>query len=113
MSDSDIPIGLPDLQQAELDNNTIRSLFRDIGALTRVLEIIPKTGARSMVPEAVSNLTLDSAADALLSGSVRGIQLRYEFEGSQWWDSVIALPQPGTFRLVRIQHDPATFDSLS
>ena len=111
MSDSDMAIGLPDLQQAELDADTIHALFRDIGTLTRVLEIIPKTSARSMVPESASNLTLNTAADALLNGSVRGVQVRYEFQGSQWWDSILVLPQADKFRLVRIQHDPATFDS--
>ena len=64
-----------------------------------------------MVPENISDLTLDSAAAALFSGAVRGIQLHYELEGSQWWNSILTLPSPGAFRLVRIQHAPANFEA--
>ena len=94
---------LPELTQSTLDREQLDALFRDIGALTRVVEIIPKHGPREHVDDSVA-LTLDAAHEGLFEGAFRGVQIRYVHEGSLWWDSLLRTPEGG-FSIVRIRHD--------
>lgn len=93
---------LPDLTESILSEEQIRDLFRDIGALTQVIEIIPKHGPRDYVDDTVA-LTLDTARDAFLNGQFRGVQIRYRHDGGLWWDTLLRAPDG--FRIVRIKHD--------
>ncbi|NWK56716.1 hypothetical protein HW115_13920 [Verrucomicrobiaceae bacterium N1E253] len=95
---------LPDLQQSVLDPETLSQLFSDLSELTEVLEVIPKAAAQGYVPEC-GTLTLEEGRALLLSGRVRGLQIRYQYQGSQWWDTLLPDAQSGGFRIVRIQHD--------
>lgn len=95
---------LPDLQQSVLDPDTLAQLFSDLGSLTEILEVIPKALAESYVPES-SEIGLDEGRRMLLSGVVRGLQIRYRYQGSQWWDTLLPDAESGGFRIVRIQHD--------
>jgi len=95
---------LPDLQQSVLDPDTLAQLFSDLGSLTEILEVIPKALAESYVPES-SEIGLDEGQKMLLSGVVRGLQIRYRYQGSQWWDTLLPDAASGGFRIVRIQHD--------
>ena len=95
---------LPDLQQSVLDPDTLAQLFSDLGSLTEILEVIPKALAESYVPES-SEIGLDEGRRMLLSGVVRGLQIRYQYQGSQWWDTLLPDAASGGFRIVRIQHD--------
>jgi hypothetical protein len=95
---------LPDLIESVLDGDQIADLFRDIAALTTVREIIPKTGGRQeYVDETPAPLTLEAAREQLLAGAYRGLQIRYDYDGGQWWDTLIPVAE-GT-RIVRIRHD--------
>ena len=98
----DESLDLPELLQSVLGPEDLDALFRDIGTLTRVLEVIPKYGPRDYVPE--TSLTLDAARDLLSSGAVRGLQIRYIHEDAQWWDTLLRTPEG--VRIVRIRHDP-------
>lgn len=95
---------LPDLQQSSLDPETLTQLFTDLAACTEVLEVIPKAMAEGYVPES-STIGLDEGRRMLLSGNVRGLQIRYRYQGCQWWDTLLPDVQNGGFRIVRIQHD--------
>ncbi|MCP5537685.1 MAG: hypothetical protein H7A51_15810 [Akkermansiaceae bacterium] len=95
---------LPDLQQSLLDPATLEQLFIDLGALTEITEIIPKAAAEGYVPEH-TRITLDEAKDLLLSGSIRGLQIRYNYQGSQWWDTLLPAPHGEGHRIVRIEHN--------
>ncbi|MFT4547208.1 MAG: hypothetical protein ACI9UA_001722 [Pseudoalteromonas tetraodonis] len=99
---SDQPEALPELTESVLDAGQIENLFRDIGALTQVVEIIPKHGRRDYVDDTAS-LDLEAAQERLLDGSFRGLQIRYRYDGSLWWDTLIGHPEG--FRIVRIRHD--------
>ena len=108
MTFSNEPIGraeLPELTESVLDADQVGDLFRDIGALTQVVEIIPKQGPQDYVDDTVA-LDLDTARDRLLDGTFRGVQVRYQYDGGLWWDTLIRTPQG--VRIVRIRHD---FDS--
>ena len=104
MSLTDSSIDFPELLQSVLGPEELDALFRDIGTLTQVLEVIPKYGPRDYAPESASALTLDAARDLLSSGAVRGLQIRYIHEDAQWWDTLLRTPEG--VRIVRIRHDP-------
>lgn len=93
---------LPELHQAEFDAAELETLLRDIGACARITEVIPKYGPRALVPE-TPVLTIEDGRQLLLNGAARAVQFRYQYEGAEWWDTVMALPG-SRFRLVRIQH---------
>ena len=97
------PAPLPDLNQAELDESTLRQLFQDVGEFTELLEVIPKYAAAGYVPE-IPSITLAEGLNLLLDGGARAMQLRYRHDGTTWWDTLMPTPKD-TFRIVRIQHD--------
>lgn len=96
------PLDLPEVHSAQLGAEEIDALFRDLAQCVQVTEIIPKFGARERVPEG-ANLTLDIAKDLLLRGGVRGLQVRYRYQGADWWDTMIRTPDG--YQLVRIRHN--------
>ena len=96
---------LPDLNQATLDWAGVVALLRDIATCTEVTEIIPKALAQGYVTEGVV-LTLADARRMLEERAVRGLQIRYRYEGADWWDTLMVLPNG--WRLVRIRHDFTT-----
>lgn len=91
----------PELQQAELDSATFEQLFVDLMAHAEVLGISAKGGATRYA--GADSLDLPLARAALLAGTVRGVQIRYRYQDSEWWDTILALN--GVFRLVRTRPD--------
>lgn len=89
---------LPDLHGGLLDEAALDRLFQDLGALAQLLGIAVKGGARDRA--AYQRLSLDQALSLLRAREVRGLQLRYRFEGEEWWDTL--MPARGGYRLVRI-----------
>jgi len=97
------PKPFPELHQSEVDEATIRQLFADVGNHAELIEIIPKYGP-GYVQENPVQPTPEQALGLILSGSLRGLQLRYRYMGKTWWDTL--MPLPGSlFRIVRIEHD--------
>ena len=90
---------LPALQDALLDPETLGMLFRDLSGLVEIDEILLKGELRSHASE--RSVSLEEARAALEHGRVMGVQIRYRYEGSPWWDTLLRTPQG--FRLVRIQ----------
>jgi hypothetical protein len=96
---------LPELHESVLDEATVDQLFADIKALTRVVEVIPKTvseGSRGYVKE--GSISLDEGRRMLRDGDCRALQVRYLHDGALWWDTLMT--QPDGTRVVRIRHDP-------
>ena len=93
---------LPDLNTTLLDAAQLEQLLRDIELCAQISEIIPKFAARGHVPDAAS-LSLTQARQLLATRAVRGLQLRYLYEGAEWWDTVMLVGD--RFRVVRIRHD--------
>ena len=48
-------------------------------------------------------LTLADARRLLEERAVRGLQIRYRYDGADWWDTLMVLPEG--WRLVRIRHE--------
>lgn len=93
-------LALPELQDALLDLSVVEQLFRDIAACAEVLEVLPKFADRSYV---TAKVTLAEAHDLLLSHQARAIQIRYRYDGKEWWDTLMNLN--GQFRLVRMEQN--------
>ena len=93
---------LPDLNTTLLDATQLEQLLRDIELCAQINEIIPKFAARGHVPDTAS-ISLTQARELLASRAIRGLQLRYRYEGADWWDTVMVVGD--RFRVVRIRHD--------
>lgn len=92
------PPPLPDLQDQVLDDATVAALFRDL-ALVAVLEVRLKAAPGAHVLP--GTVTLAEARAAWESGAVRGVQVRYGWEGRVWFDTLLRTPAGA--RLVRMQ----------
>jgi hypothetical protein len=104
-ADSSSTLALPDLQQAILDPDTLRALFRDYEMCAELLEVIPKYDPRGYVGERV--VSFEAGKELLLRGELQALQVRYRYQSLEWWDTL--LRTSNGVRLVRIQHD---FSSL-
>ncbi len=93
------PPPLPDLQDAVLAEAEVDALFADLATHATVGEIVWKGGATDRAQGAAPSL--QDAREALRSGAVRGVQIRYLHEGRRWWDTLMRVP--GGVRLVRIE----------
>jgi hypothetical protein len=100
-------MNLPDLQQTTLDATTLDALFADLAAHAQVLSVVPKLTPNAMVVERV--IKLAAAHAGLRDGTLRGVQVRYRFEGREWCDTLIAVPD-GNARLVRMCTDDVPAD---
>jgi hypothetical protein len=94
------PLSLPPLQAAVLDAATLQSLFEDLAAETSVDEILMKGEACGYASG--GRPSLSGALEALEQGSAMGVQIRYRYQGSAWWDTLLRTPEG--VRLVRIEH---------
>ncbi len=92
---------LPELRSSTLDLAEVERLLRDIEACAQITEIIPKQSAQGYAPE-TGTLTLEDARELLRARAVRGVQIRYCHDGTDWWDTLMVTGE--NFRLVRIQH---------
>jgi hypothetical protein len=94
---------LPALHQSLLDDATLAALFRDLDACTRIVGVLAKRAARGQSDE--RPLCFDEARDAFLAGGLRSIQVRYLYNGEEWWDTLLRTPQG--VRIVRIRQEAA------
>lgn len=100
MSTAPEPPPLPPLQDALLDSRTLEQLARDLQSFAQVDEVLLKGASTERTSgEAVA---LDEALEALRRGRVLGVQIRYRYQGSHWWDTLLRTPRG--IRLVRIEH---------
>ncbi|HEX8441759.1 hypothetical protein [Archangium sp.] len=91
---------LPQLQDALLDPDTLEQLVQDIQRCTVVKDVLLKGGALMMASE--RSVPLTEAAEALRQGRVLGVQIRYWYEGADWWDTLMRTPKG--IRLIRIEN---------
>jgi hypothetical protein len=90
----------PQLQQVAVDDALLDALVADLTALTEILCVMPKAGAGRVVPKTVP---LDDGAQMLREGNLRGLQIRYRYEGDEWWDTL--MQTPNGIRLTRIKQE--------
>lgn len=93
-------LALPELHEAILDEPTLDQLFRDIEQFAQISEIVPKFQTGTYVGE--NSISLPEARELIARMEVRALQIRYTFQESDWWDTLMLTPQG--VRLIRIQH---------
>jgi len=91
---------LPTLQDAILDGETLERLMHDIQSFATVEEVLLKGGAVAMASE--KSVPLAEALESFRQGRVLGVQIRYRYLGTSWWDTLLRTSQG--IRLVRIEH---------
>lgn len=91
---------LPEMREALLDASDVRSLHADLSALTRITGVLCKQSIRSQSP--LGDVHLDEAVERLLDRSLAAVQIRYQYEGRDWTDTLLNVP--GGIRMVRCQH---------
>ncbi len=99
---AEAPLELPPLHTTMLDAAQVEQLLGDIEAWTELIEILPKYAAQGRVPDVVS-VSLAEARTLLATRAVRGLQLRYRYDGADWWDTLMLAGD--RYRVVRIRHD--------
>jgi hypothetical protein len=98
-SSADARPELPPLWQASFDARTLEQYFADLASAADVQSIRTKADPRQHA--AADPLTLTAARDLLASGLVRGVQVVYRYDESDWADTVLAVPNG--YRIVRMQ----------
>ena len=99
MNEQDVP--LPPVHVADIDEAKLRELVFDVESLGEDLEIVIKRSSEGHVDRGPCTSLSDAMAQ-LFTGTALGVQLRYRFQGSDWWDTLMRTADG--FRLVRIQH---------
>lgn len=95
---------LPPMREALLSEVQVRQLFSDIESLGSDILLMQRSvrSQRASASTATSTEQLRTAQDALLSGTVPRVQIRYSWEETNWIDT-LELRDDGV-RLVRIAH---------
>ena len=89
---------LPQLQQVEVDDALLDALVTDLSALTEILCVMPKAGSGRVLPK---TMPLDEGVQMLRGNNLRGLQVRYRYDGDEWWDTL--MQTPNGIRLTRIK----------
>ncbi len=96
MSEEERP-PLPPMHEATLDDAGLDALMADLSGAAEVLEVRVKGGAERHAQGA----ELGPALARLRRGEVRAVQVRYRFDGHDWFDSLWRIG--GDYRLVRMR----------
>ena len=93
MSEPDEP--LPELRDANLDEQGLKELLQELGALTHVREVLVKGSATAR------GVGVEPCLDGVRAALARGaaVQIRYEYRGELWRDTL--MPAAGRVRVIR------------
>ncbi len=90
MTDND---PLPELLQAEWDNDQVMALFADLAEGAEVEHVQLRTAGGD------TSVTLAEAEASIVGGHALAIQVRYRFEGEFWSDTI--MPGVPTTKIIR------------
>lgn len=96
----DSPIDFPELQQGVLDEETVERYFEDLSA-AEVFDVLVKGAPEKYASE--GQFTLETGRALFEQRAVRGLQIRYRWEGAEWWDTL--LHTRGAVRLIRVRQE--------
>lgn len=92
-------VDFPELHQGLLDTETLAQYFRDLEN-AQVYEVLVKGAAERYAED--GDFDLERGRDLFLSGAVLGLQIRYRWNGDDWWDTL--MQGAGGVRIIRVQH---------
>jgi len=95
---------LPPMREALLSPDEVQQLFADIDSLASNILLMQRSTAarRATASRATTHGQLIAARDALLGGDIARVQIRYQWQGDHWIDTLEN--RDGEYRLVRIAH---------
>ncbi|MFN8610858.1 MAG: hypothetical protein U0931_25170 [Vulcanimicrobiota bacterium] len=96
------PKDLPQLTQGDLDDQALRNLVEDLSTLAEILEVRVKGSSEERAEN--STLQLKQAVAAMKLGRVQGVQVRYRWEGAEWFDTLMRTG--ATVRVIRMKIEP-------
>lgn len=91
-----------ELTEAMLEPALFERYFEDLAQFAEVLAILPKRSAQEYSGN-TSDWSLEQAREAVRTGSIRGVQIRYRYQDDEWWDTLLCLPTG--VRIVRMKQD--------
>jgi hypothetical protein len=96
---------LPPMCEAVLSEEQVRQLFADLEAVASDVHLMQRlAGAARATPSAASSAEqLHAAQQSLLTGAIARCQIRYQWQGIHWIDTLER--RDAGVRLVRIAHD--------
>lgn len=92
---------LRDFHEAFIDPATLEQLFVDWAGAAEVLAVMAKGGTTDRAHG--GTLSLEEGRALFMDKKVRGLQVRYRYEGSEWWDTLMRTP--AGVRIVRIEQE--------
>ena len=92
---------LREFHDAFIDPATLEQLFDDIEGAAEVLAVLIKGGGRERAHG--GTLSLDEGREIFLSKKARGLQIRYRYDGAEWWDTL--MHTPSGIRIIRIEQE--------
>lgn len=97
MNDPQNPDPTPDVLHADWSVEQVERLFSDLQAGAKVHHVQVRTSAPQSANDRAT--TLADAKSLWLSGEAKAIQIRYDYGGESWCDTLMVLPD--TIRVVR------------
>ncbi|MGJ8649713.1 MAG: hypothetical protein ACSHX4_05090 [Opitutaceae bacterium] len=91
---------LPELHQTVLTPDHLNALFNDLESCTEILLVMPKAAPGYV---GIKEVSLEEGKTLLVNGSLRGLQIRYQYQGAEWWDTLIN--RDGQIHITRIQQN--------
>ncbi len=92
---------LRDFHEAYLDPATLQQLFVDLAGAAEVLAVLAKGAGKDRAHG--GTMSLKQGRELFMNQQVRGLQIRYRYEGSEWWDTLMHTPKG--VRVVRIEQE--------
>lgn len=96
---SDASADLPELHSGDLDVETVGALFDDLERHAVILDVLVKAAPTRHVSDVA--IPLREAQALLAAREVRGVQIRYRWQGAEWRDTLMQLPT--AVRVVRMR----------
>jgi|GEM_PF-1046499 hypothetical protein len=98
LQNADVP-PIPLLVEGLISEQVLQQLFLDLVYAAAILSVQVKHDR--FAQSSTASTTLDDACEQLKSRNVRAVQIRYLFDGSEWFDTIIRISDQ--FRVVRCQ----------
>jgi hypothetical protein len=89
---------LPEVLEAYWERNQVEDLFADLKRGAEVRQVQVRTSSSHNRPEDAS-VTLEQARESLDDSLTQAIQIYYEYEGQNWCDTLMLLPD--TIHIIR------------
>jgi len=93
-------VEFPDVFEGDVDNDLLERLIEDLKAHAEILDVRLKGSSDRHSDD--TNVLLDAGLMMLQAKAVRGMQVRYRFEDSEWRDTLTRFDD-GWWKIIRVR----------